>query len=200
MKLRSACGLWLLLGATVLVGCGDEGGDDEADDMGTGGALGSGGGPTGTGGSTSVGTGTGGSTGTGGATGTGGTGTGGSAATPVPCGSMTCTPPAFGMGFIGACCADSAAGTCGMAFMGGQCAAPAEPDPRCDSIDIMGIFMLASCCTTDGQCGIDAAPFMPGCISLAEAEMQAMMMGMGIPVTFPEPRACDDPGGADAGN
>jgi hypothetical protein len=118
----------------------------------------------------------------------------------VTCGSETCEAPAGAMGLIVACCADEAMSTCGTSFMGNACAAPGENDPRCPPLEIMGgFFMLASCCTDDDQCGIDASMFgRPGCVDLATAAEQAEMMGGGSGVELPEPRSCS--GDTDAGS
>jgi hypothetical protein len=104
-----------------------------------------------------------------------------------PCGAVVCEAPE--------CCVDPFASLCG-AKLGRACLMPppetAGSDPRCPSVSIMGIFSIPSCCTDDGQCGIDAAMFGGGCVSYEEAEMGAQMMGAppgAIP--WPEPQSCD---------
>jgi hypothetical protein len=125
-----------------------------------------------------------------------GGGTGGSSTSPqaVACGSTTCQTNPLLAGFVDACCADPTKGVCGMSSMGAACSAPAVSDPRCPGVDFMGAFMLASCCTAAGQCGIDASMFGMGCIGLADA---SAMGGGGIGI-LPAPRACDA-SDADAG-
>jgi hypothetical protein len=118
---------------------------------------------------------------------------------PVECGSTTCASPATGFGIITACCADESTSTCGTTFGGGMCAAPAETDPRCPPLNLMGFLMLGSCCTPEGMCGFDASMFgMSGCVDLSAAAT-----GQGLPaipgLAFPPPRACEDSGESDAG-
>jgi hypothetical protein len=129
------------------------------------------------------------------------TGTAGSSSDAVKCGSMMCQSPAGAMGFITACCADEKTSTCGTSAMGGTCAVPSAGDPRCPKVEVMGFgITLPSCCTAQGQCGLDASMFgMPGCIDLATAATQAASMGMGMGGPLPAPRGCADTG-ADAGS
>jgi hypothetical protein len=144
----------------------------------------------------------GGSAGKGGASGkagAGGSGAAGGGTTPsagaVKCGSATCEAPAAAMGFISACCADEATSTCGMtSLMGGQCTMPGKTDPRCPAISAMG-FMIPSCCTAQGMCGVDASMFgFGGCTDLESAAKQSMGGS-----TIPAPRRCDEAdGGADS--
>jgi len=176
--------LMLALGGALTPGCGDD------DSSGAGGEAGTSGAPSG---------GTGDDGGEGGGGGSSGAGpvAGATATAPVECGSATCQSPAAAMGFMTACCFDAASSTCGASFMGNACSVPPEPDPRCPSVDVGGGFlMLASCCTADGRCGIDASQFNQGCVELAAAEAGAMMQGGAFMIDFPEPRACDDGDGA----
>jgi hypothetical protein len=176
--------LSLVLSALGFVACGDDDGDSERDGGGQdGGTAGKGGGG-----------GKGGRAGGAGAAG-GGMTMGGA----VKCGSTMCEAPAGAMGFISACCADEAKGTCGMtSLMGGQCSVPAKADPRCPTVSAMG-FMIPSCCTPQGMCGLDASMFgFGGCTDLDSAAKQAGAMGGGAS-TIPAPRRCDEAdGGADA--
>jgi hypothetical protein len=103
-----------------------------------------------------------------------------------PCGAVICEAPE--------CCADPFVSRCG-AQLGRACLMPppASPgaDPRCPSISIMGIFTLASCCTDDNQCGIDASTFGTGCISYEQAEMGARNMGAGGFIPWPAAQSCN---------
>lgn len=180
---KSSLFFLLMLSIHSFVGCGGD--DDSSENV----APDSGSDASDSGGS-------GGSSGGGGSGGNGGTG--GSTMT-VPCGSETCESPEAAMGFITACCADEATSTCGTSLMGSPCAEAGESDPRCPPLNVMGFLMLPSCCTADNQCGIDAAMFgRPGCVDLGTAAEQAEMMGGGMGITLPEPRACDG-AGDDAG-
>lgn len=117
-------------------------------------------------------------------------GTGGAGPKTAPCGSKNCEPPAEGT--AEACCMDAFSSTCGFMLPGGMCAPSVLGDPRCPSVSVGGGIMLPSCCTDDGQCGIDATMFgMPGCVDLASAAERAKTMGGGM-IMFPEPRACGD--------
>ena len=109
---------------------------------------------------------------------------------------MTCEASPITMGFITPCCADEATSTCGTSIMGNACSKQSEGDPRCPSIQAMGLFTIPSCCTPGNMCGIDASMFgFGGCTDLASAAMLSQMMGSGGDI--PAPRACDGP--ADAG-
>jgi hypothetical protein len=175
MNGRSWTLLIMLLAFTSALACGEDG--DPADQP----VAGSAGGASGASGS--------GGSGGGGAG--GGTGGAPSAMTTVMCGTGTCMAPAIAAGFITPCCADQATSTCGTSLMGSACAAAPVSDPRCPSASIMGFIMLASCCTAQGECGIDASQFGMSCVSLSAAASGAMGMGMGLPITLPEPRNCD---------
>jgi hypothetical protein len=125
-----------------------------------------------------------------GAGGTSRAGTGGAGAKTEPCGSKNCEPPEDGT--AEACCMDSFSSTCGFKMPGGACAPAIVGDPRCPSVSVAAGITLPSCCTDDGQCGIDATMFtMPGCVDLATAAERAKTMGGGM-ISFPEPRACGD--------
>ncbi|HKU38786.1 MAG TPA: hypothetical protein VJR89_11585 [Polyangiales bacterium] len=141
----------------------------------------------------------GGKTGGRGGAGSGG-GVAGTLATSVKCGSTSCdVPPGVGA-FITPCCADETKGVCGMSIMGAACSGASAGDPRCPSIQAMGLFSIPSCCTTSGQCGIDASMFgFGGCTDLASAAQMSMMSGSGT--VIPAPRTCDagDAGTEDAG-
>src|SRR5262249_49714905 len=131
-----------------------------------------------------MGTGTGGS-GSGGMS--GGTGGMGMTGMPVPCGSNTCMGFSA-MGFtLPACCADAAAGTCGMPAQDGSCMPPPMSDPRCPAGPSFGPISVASCCTADNQCGYNAAQLMMGCVSLADVA-KSMFGGFLMP---PAPQTCD---------
>ena len=189
--MRHACSVVLVLLACAFAqGCGDDDDTDgptPSDGGGMDGAI-AGGGSGGRSGA-----GAGGRSGSGGASGSTGSGAA------VECGEIECQSPGGPMGFMSACCFDAATSTCGTSAMGGPCSVPAKPDPRCPSVDIGGgVFMLASCCTDMGQCGIDATQFGAGCVELAEAAAGAMMQGGGFMISFPEPRACEEfDGGVD---
>jgi hypothetical protein len=201
---------WMIsmFAACALLGCGDDdSGNPAGEDGGLDGSTGQHSGSSGHNGSNGSG-----GDGSGNATtgnGSGGSGTvngaGGAgippAPAPVPCGSTMCQSSALTAGLIDACCADATSSTCGTSMFGGTCAAPAPSDSRCPALDLMGVFSLASCCASDGQCGIDGSQFGMGCISLADAAQGGMGMMAGLPITLPEPRACDaDRGEADAGS
>jgi hypothetical protein len=123
--------------------------------------------------------------------------TGAAGASGVACGNTSCASDPLLGGLIAACCADASTSTCGTVAPDGACSPPAQSDPRCPSVNFMGAFMLASCCTADDQCGIDASMFGLGCMSLGQAG--GSFGGAGI---LPAARACDstDAGPADAGN
>ncbi len=111
------------------------------------------------------------------------------ASSPIPMGSVGCGPNVCGPvdGVTGApCCADMFAGTCGVKNFAGQCAKAPAPQPKeCPMLmPIGGFLQLRSCCTTKGECGIDASMFgMGACINYADAKAQAAMytppMGQG---------------------
>jgi hypothetical protein len=121
----------------------------------------------------------------------------------VQCGSTTCQGSGPLAQFLMPCCADAATSTCGMSSLtGAGCMKPVESDPRCPAVDIMGIFKLASCCTTNDRCGIDASMFgMAGCADLQDISSQVPSMGF---ISFPSPRSCsgtlEDAGAEDAGH
>lgn len=104
----------------------------------------------------------------------------------VPCGVEPCEP--------GACCADPFAGICGVPIGENGCLMPSPEDTmsddRCPSVDVMGLFTIPSCCTEDGQCGIDATNFGGGCVELSVAADMAAAMGGGF-IMWPSPRPCE---------
>jgi hypothetical protein len=206
---RRACLIWLLLSIMTASACASDDRDADASELhlasGNGGAgrAVAGGGGTAALASTA---GRGGSIGSAGKTGTAGRGgsigSAGKTGTPagpqpVPCGSTTCNLDPLLASFLDACCVDPSQGICGTS-MGGACMAPAASDPRCPAVNV-GAFMLPSCCTVGGQCGIDASMFGMGCIAIADAGSMASG-GFGL---FPAPSACDrgsdDAGVSDAG-
>lgn len=69
----------------------------------------------------------------------------------------------FGIALPPPCCADSAMGICGTTT-GGTCMPPPESDPRCPPV-MFGGFMVASCCTSAGVCGVNASQLGMGCIN-----------------------------------
>jgi hypothetical protein len=103
------------------------------------------------------------------------------ASSPIPMGSVGCGSNVCGPvdGVTGApCCADMFAGTCGVKNFAGQCTKAPAPQPKeCPTLmPIGGVIQLRSCCTTMGECGIDASMFGQGtCINYADAKTQAMM-------------------------
>jgi hypothetical protein len=106
------------------------------------------------------------------------------------CGAEVCADPM--------CCADAFVSKCGVRINARACLPPtmttAMSDERCPSVSIMGgAFMIASCCTDDGKCGINAAAAGMGCISLEEVRAFSSMggMGMGFAIEWPEPQACN---------
>ena len=202
---RNAVWLTAMLAVAAIAGCGDD--DSEVTDAGASHAgTGASSGKGGNGGAGARG-GAGGSAGRSGSGGAGGRGaagrSGGTTPASVKCGTATCESPAAAMGFIIACCFDEKISKCGQSIMGRPCGAAVDADPRCPSLAIMSMGLLPdlpSCCTPEGQCGINAAMFgMPGCMDLATASQQAEMMGAGI--TLPAPRPCSDADGGvgDAG-
>jgi hypothetical protein len=105
------------------------------------------------------------------------------------CGATQCGQPM--------CCADPFVSMCGLQISERAClppqmmGAPAMSDPRCPGVTF-GSFMIASCCTADNRCGINAQMAGMGCVSLEQVIM--FTMGMGGPggsVMFPEPQACE---------
>jgi hypothetical protein len=110
---------------------------------------------------------------------------GNAAMTPVKCGKATCkaqdgdTP----------CCYDSNTDFCG-AKKASASACLAVSDPRCPSIRTDG-GVLASCCRSDGMCGVDFVFFGMGCLSLSDPLFRNASSNP------PEPRRCD---AADAGD
>jgi hypothetical protein len=176
--------LWtvvLVLASVLSVSCGDDGGDESSS-----GKAGTNAGTAGKGGTTSMGNGmklT-------------------CEASEVTCGTKCCGSPA-GLPNVMPCCADEFAGQCGM--LGGfgmtrSCVKASEPDARCPSVMIPVIgFVLASCCTTEGMCGINAGIFgQSGCTELGQAAMMAAAMAP-MPMTTPPPTTDEDGGVAGAG-
>jgi hypothetical protein len=139
----------------ALAACGSDD-KDETPAAGTGGA----GGESGSSGASGAGEG---GTSGGGSGGTGGTGgTGGMMAEPVVCGGETCGAPSSAT--RRACCIE-ATQTCGENFAGfGECAEPVESHPECESAMIRS-FMVPSCCTPEGRCGLSAPMFGFDCMS-----------------------------------
>jgi hypothetical protein len=111
--------------------------------------LGGGGGVLGEGGAGGVSLGDGG-------TGTGGASPGSGGAMPVvACGANVCTSPLSPLpGFaLSPCCADAFTGTCGtISNLGGACTPPAQPDPRCPSVQTT-VGSYSGCCTNN-DCGV----------------------------------------------
>ena len=207
--------IWLAALAALLVlgssACGDDdsGGGEKDSGTGHGGAghtpTGGGGddagAPSGGSGSADKDSGTGASAGEGGESGGGGGSTelvdaGSSDGGGIElCGSETCGTPM--------CCADAFQSLCGLRVNAKACLPPqptsVESDPNCPSVSFMnGAFMIPSCCTDDGKCGINAQAM--GCISLEEviAYTSGMSggdggapMGMGFGIMWPEPKACN---------
>jgi len=145
-------------------------GSDDKDETPAGGAGGAGGesGSSGASGAGEGGTAGGGEGGTSGG-GSGGTGgTGGMMAEPVVCGGVTCGAPSNSA--VRACCV-AATDVCGEMVPGGlagPCAVPIEPHPDCDSAMIRS-FVIPSCCTAEGRCGISAMRFfMEPCTSIED--------------------------------
>jgi hypothetical protein len=105
------------------------------------------------------------------------------------CGSTTCAAPE--------CCADPFVSKCGLQVNARACLPPqmstAMSDSRCPSVAVMGgAFMIPSCCTDDGKCGINAAAAGMGCIALETVIMYTMTQGgAGMGIDWPEPQTCD---------
>jgi hypothetical protein len=142
----------------ALAACGDD--KEETPAGGAGGAGGESGssGASGAGEGGTSGAGEGG-TGGGGSGGTGGTGgTGGMMAEPVVCGGETCGVPSNTR--LRACCV-AETDECGEMVPGGifgPCAVPVDPHPDCEST-MLGTFVIPSCCTAEGRCGIASMRF-----------------------------------------
>ena len=108
----------------------------------------------------------------------------------IPCGQVVCSEAE--------CCSDPFASVCGapLPTTANTCLPPPPEDAMaiegCPSINIVNIFMLPSCCTDAGQCGINASSFgaTEPCTDLATAKMRAEEMGFGGFLPFPEPQAC----------
>ncbi len=185
----------LLAGSLVLVACSDDSSDDgDSDDVmdagGDGDATGDGDGDTSTGdgdGDTSTDTG-------------------------VPCGPTVCADPTAGLPLPfplpGPCCADEAAGTCGM-MMNGECAVPPPNHDTCPPLVTGFGIDGTSCCIEDSnECGlIDTLMGTGDCVSLTDVNDQLGGLTMGL-IPIPSPVDCDgnpiatgdgDGGGDDAG-
>lgn len=191
MSLVLKSGVIALFACIALTACG---GDDSesGDSSGAGGAAGTNGGTGGTSGTSGTGgMGGGGSGGMGGAGGMGGTGglpmltcTEDLPTTPLTCGTTECPMPESPIpGFdtcARPCCVADACGTKNaIEGMPSMCNVPAEPDPRCPTVDFMG-NPLEGCCTADNKCGIISALRGNSCVT------ESMI------VPLPEvPQACD---------
>lgn len=187
-----------LLACAALAGCGGDDSDDS--NAGSGGSAGTNGGSGGNGGTGGDG-GTGGGGGTGGAGGGGGSGGGGGGlpmlectealpTTPLTCGSTECPMPAMPGGIDTCqrpCCVADACGVKGTStLLPSNCAVPAQPDPRCPDVELMG-NPLEGCCI-DNKCGIISVLRGGACVT------ESML------VTLPQPPlACDAAGEDDAG-
>ena len=113
------------------------------------------------------------------------------------CGAEACASPM--------CCADPfgpKGSRCGLKVNARACLPPqpstVESDPNCPSVSIMnGAFTIASCCTDEKKCGIDAMAAGMGCISLEEVIAFTSMARdggpppMGAGIMWPEPKACN---------
>jgi hypothetical protein len=94
------------------------------------------------------------------------------------------------------CCYDPFVSVCGAPLGERGCIMPPPPDAtsdtRCPSINIMNFFTLPSCCTPDGQCGINVAQFGAGCIELGMfATLAQQMAGGSFMLDVPPPQACE---------
>ncbi|MDH5672130.1 MAG: hypothetical protein OEZ06_08275 [Myxococcales bacterium] len=166
--------LWWLavlsLSVAVMVGCGDDSGDDGDTDAGPTDTAGSGG--------------SGGSGGESGSTSTAGTG-GTTTAAPVTCGDVTCPDPTMGLGAMAmgflpvACCLDEATSTCGTSSMGGPCMGPPEPHPECDSF--MTPAGEAPGCCLDNVCGFFDATLTMACTDYDTAGAFLSILGVSVP-------------------
>lgn len=161
----------LVLGALLAVGCGGDDDDDDGAKAGKGGS--------------------------------GSAGKAGSAGKPdnvldIPDGGIACGAKNIctldeGEENVTLCCADAFAGTCGMMQGTQGCVKRVSSFPGCPSaMGGGGMFRLPSCCTDDGQCGINGGAFTGGdtCTELGAAAERAAMMGAGMFITFPPPQAC----------
>jgi hypothetical protein len=107
------------------------------------------------------------------------------------CGSAVCVAPE--------CCDDAFVSRCGLRVGEKACLPPqmstTMSDERCPSVPISnGAFMIPSCCTEEGRCGIDANAAGMGCIALEEVIAFTSMDGgggIGATIMWPEPKACD---------
>lgn len=107
------------------------------------------------------------------------------------CGAEVCASPM--------CCADAFQSKCGLQVNARACLPPQPSttmsDPNCPSVSIMnGAFMIPSCCTDDGKCGINAQAAGMGCISLEEViafTSSDAGGGTGAGIMWPEPKACN---------
>ena len=88
-------------------------------------------------------------------------------------------------------------GSAGGAAVGGRPATPMTSRTLmrdvqgCPSLEFAGLFVLPTCCTSGGMCGIDVSVVGGvGCLDLATAAERAWMAGASAP--FPAPRACGD--------
>jgi hypothetical protein len=105
------------------------------------------------------------------------TGSGGAApAGSVPCGENNCTPPEGSTSQ--ACCKEHFTGACGVLVAGSCTDPPKPPPPGCPALPATMGLQITACCTMAGQCGVDLTMFGMGCVDLATAAKQAMMMGV----------------------
>jgi len=107
------------------------------------------------------------------------------------CGSAVCP--------MNGCCADPFQSLCGLALSEQNCIKPPPPDEssdeRCPELSVGGFFTFPSCCTPEGDCGLNASEFVEGadCVELTEFEMRAAEMAGGMLFfDVPEPQRCDE--------
>jgi hypothetical protein len=102
-----------------------------------------------------------------------------------PCGAVTCIDPE--------CCADPFQSLCGVGA-GRACLMPppedAEEDPRCPSF-VLSTYNFPSCCTPEGDCGVNVAMFGIGCLELSQFKDAAEAMGAPMDIGIPDPQKCD---------
>lgn len=110
----------------------------------------------------------------------------------VQCGERSCSQPVSLNRAMRPCCLDPQLGTCGYSLLtGNSCMLPPSDVAGCPAVELSAGLKLASCCTAEGQCGVNGTMFgLPACTGLAAARA----LGQGSsPLSFPEPRACETP-------
>jgi hypothetical protein len=88
---------------------------------------------------------------------------------------------------------------------GGTCEPAAIPDTSCPSITLLGMPSPAGspgfgCCVAGNKCGVDGSGLGRGCVENAEAAAGVAASPLAMFVMVPDPQACGETDGGDAGN